>query len=449
MFKIDPLFFFTPNRLDLVIKLIYGESILRKSNAKYPRTIYKKHLFSITGGNGKFKEWGNIPPKVGFNAFVEVFRSLIGGTAENFPPVRVNNQFRLNNGAHRIVAAFLQKKPISVLMEFESREANADYTFFRKGNRFRYRFSQNDLDYVLLKLFEVNPTLGVLVVFPTMRNKKVIESLKSHEKYFLERSFRLNWRAKNKILHFLYPESQNFINLNSLNTHRAFNDRFNLPGKLRLFFFCDTDTNNLAELKHFLRGHFNLPNGSIHSQDNSDEIRDLLEVLLLKNSRKHLHKFNLAFGKSMRTTIDTLSYSVSEMGVVGSSPLALIGIRNSRDIDIISRSHCQTTKNDKFDIDNSRWIEKGFNLDELLDNPKNYVSIYGVKYVAVRNIIKFKLLRRKRKDFIDIFKYVWFEISDCYTFVLTLVQFIKGHIKLLRNLYRKCIKALFRTKPKA
>ena len=434
--RLDPIECFTSNRIDLVFKLIYGESINRNSQAKFPSEIYKKHLFSITGGSSKFIEHGNNPPKVGFGEFDNTFKSLIRGKVEEFPPVQVDIDLRLNNGAHRVVAGFLQKKKISAVVEEKPRGTKADYNFFKKANRWRYRLNQENLDYALLRLANINPRIQILIVFPSMRNKIVIDELRKQKDFFLERSFRLNPIAKSKLLHFLYPQPENFVNLNPQNILNAFRDRFNAPGKLRVFFFENQDLAFLPSLKLDMRKRYNLPIGSLHTPDSFTEAIHLLEILLIKNSRKSLHSFDLKYAHELRQSWEQYQNFVTEAEIVGSSPLALLGIRHARDLDMIFHSEFEIDLTSKFDVHNSYWRNKGFNVDELIVNPRNFMCIYGIKLVSLQNLFRFKILRHEPKDLRDLLLIISHFLKEGAILFYTAKHFMAGYLRILLNFSR-------------
>jgi hypothetical protein len=438
--RLDPIQCFTSNRIDMIFKLIYGESIKHNSRATYPREVYKKHLFSITGGTGKFVEHGNNPPKAGFTEFDETFKSLINGNVKVFPPVRVDLNLHLNNGSHRVVAGYLQDKEISAEVDEKPRGIKADYRFFKKANRWRYRLNEENLDYALLRLAKINPRIQFLVVYPSMRNKVLLAELRNHENFFLERSFRLNPIAKSKLLQFLYPEPENFINLNPQNSHNAFRDRFNTPGKLRIFFFENNEYPFLSRLKHDMRNRYRLPSGSIHTPDSFTEAIHLLEVLLIKNSRKNLHSFNLKCAHELRHSWAELQNSPVEREIVGSYALALLGMRHARDLDLIFHSGNKIDPTERYDVHNLYWEDKGFNVDELIVNPRNFMCIYGIKIVSIENLFRFKLLRHELKDLRDLLLILSHRFKSKFSSIDTLKHFVIGHLRILRNLSRMLAK---------
>jgi hypothetical protein len=431
--RISPLECFTSNRLDLSFKYIYGQAVLSQSTSEYPLKVYKNHLFVITGGNGKFIEYGNNPAKEGFDTFVETFHSLLHGKAKDFPSVRVDRELKLNNGAHRVVAALLQRQMISVVFDEAPRGISADYSFFQKNNTLRYRLNQVDLDYALLKLAELNQNIKILVVYPSVRNHALFDELRLYKEFFLERNFRLNVVAKRKILQFLYPETENFVNLNARNLENAFRDRFNAPGKLRIFFFESRDDNFVTNLKLELRSKYSLPTGSLHTQDNHKESMNLLEVLLNKNSRRNLHNFDLNFAKTIQRNLSRFSEIDANVCVVGSSPLNLLSIRKSRDLDLLSRHEGLISENSGLDLHNQYWKKMGFNVDDILDNPRNFITIFGVKYVSCLNLIWFKIRRHEKKDLLDIAKIIRHKMLGLLLVFPTFRHYLKGHLRTLKS----------------
>lgn len=87
--------------------------------------------------------------------------------------------------------------------------------------------------------------------------------------------------------------------------------------------------------------------------------------------------------------------------VDSSSVLSLYGLREARDIDYLSNVE-PLPKSDVYDLHNSYIRYYGCDLDELIDNPKNYFYFFGVKYVSLNRLRIMKKNRGEQKDKVDL-----------------------------------------------
>ncbi len=81
-----------------------------------------------------------------------------------------------------------------------------------------------------------------------------------------------------------------------------------------------------------------------------------------------------------------------------------------------------------------------FNIDEILDNPKNYIMVFGVKYVSIRNVSKFKLYRHERKDVVDLWLISKSHLKFAHNAAIAFFHFYKGYLREIRNLLRRFAK---------
>ena len=203
------------------------------------------------------------------------------------------------------------------------------------------------------------------------------------------------------------------------------------------FFFESSELNFSVGLKTGLRDRYNLLNGSIHTPDKHKESMDLLEVLLLKNSRHNIHNFDATYAKKISAKIDKLEQLGKSTQVVGSTPLALLGLRDSRDLDLIFPSNSVPATSSGFDSHNAYWEKMKFNVDELLENPKFFMKVYGVKYVSIGTLSNFKLRRGEVKDFKDLSLIAASKIRGLSIQVKTINHGMIGYLRLAHNLWRK------------
>lgn len=117
------------NRFDIKIKVLYALELETNSKYDFYKKIYKNHLMLWNG----FKE--RYPRKEKFEHFDISFKNTLNDIKTNgFSPeistVPVDMNFYPTNGAHRIAACILYKKPIYINMVFDRSNVFFDERYF-------------------------------------------------------------------------------------------------------------------------------------------------------------------------------------------------------------------------------------------------------------------------------------------------------------------------------
>ena len=119
--------------------------------------------------------------------------------------------------------------------------------------------------------------------------------------------------------------------------------------------------------------------------------------------------------KQLFNHINKINLNQREYSIFGSGPLSIRGLRKSNDIDIIVRaaifenlkernqvlitkSGFEVIKIGNIEIFNS-WYPGEWDIDELIDNSE---TIEGYPFVRMDEVLKWKKLRMKPKDVLDI-----------------------------------------------
>ena len=132
----------THKRFDVVIKYLYAAN----QSSEFYKSMYKTHLYV----------WNNFcegtPYKRGFEAFDKSFKSVINNFDET-PPVPVNAEGHIPNGAHRLAAALYLNKDIKTrnTNDKENYTIIADHKLFLRKGLKKFCMQRAAIEYAKLK----------------------------------------------------------------------------------------------------------------------------------------------------------------------------------------------------------------------------------------------------------------------------------------------------------
>jgi hypothetical protein len=171
-----------------------------------------------------------------------------------------------------------------------------------------------------------------------------------------------------------------------------------------------------------MRGVYGVGLASCHSTDNYDET--CLAINLICNSNSLHHITNSSPDKYIETfntvnffkqIIKKTGQDVSDYVLDSSVVMALYGIRDAKDVDYLTvNPDCyyieQQAKNSSAKSIECHDMEMDYhnkNIQDLVNNPKNYFIFNGVKFLSLRQLLLFKqnrfLKTKDKKDKYDIY----------------------------------------------
>ncbi len=165
---------------------------------------------------------------------------------------------------------------------------------------------------------------------------------------------------------------------------------------------------HLKKIKEKIRSIYKIHYHSIHSSDNHEETMRYSKLFFDYNSQKFLtkrtgifyNKFESILEKFIISKIDHHNFVFS-----GSAVMAALGLREPKDLDVFHTKELLLPH--ELSSHNSQIIYlKGYSINELIFNPKNYFYYMGYKFLNLNIILKMKVNRYsdkpKEKDKIDI-----------------------------------------------
>ena len=158
---VDAKQFLTPQRLDLVCKLIYIDCYIKNKNLDYATELYTEHIRAFS--EGTFIEPGN-PKKNSIekyiNSFNEMIRKCSKGISHKQSVVPVGADGNILDGAHRTAIAIYFNIPIPIV-KINNAKVNYDYKHFK-----RYGLKQEYLDFISYNYILWKDNIYIACVWP-------------------------------------------------------------------------------------------------------------------------------------------------------------------------------------------------------------------------------------------------------------------------------------------
>jgi hypothetical protein len=166
----------------------------------------------------------------------------------------------------------------------------------------------------------------------------------------------------------------------------------------------------LVGVKERIRAALGMGNHSLHITDTWDEARRIGDAVLNANglhllNHKRYRRF-AAFDRdlsALAARLDEGAVGREHVSVVGSGVLSIYGLRDARDLDvIIAPAHLEAAAKSGLEPNNNHWESHGFDIRQLLYDPRNYFRFDGIKFLSLDQLIKLKTKRGEAKDSVDL-----------------------------------------------
>ena len=398
--------FLSPNRFDLIAKLIYVKFRDLKIQSDFARRLYLEHINAF---NGYVENDGS--NKIGKEAFLNSFNNVIdsirdyGFLLESEIPLSESNS--IIDGAHRTAAAIYYNKDILVKKK-QAPNPNYNFNFFLKRGLKRQYLDAMAIEYATIK----NNTYAVLI-WPSAegKEKELSEILNSYGEIAYRKDVYLTSEGSVQLVKHAY-KSEKWLGNEKNNFIGARNKAswcFEKSGPLRVFLF--ESSKDLIKMKEEIRKVFNISKHAVHINDTKEETLELCGLLFNDNS---LHWLNYSIVKNFpwfnRLHTHFCNWLIKEglnpidFCIDGSATLGAYGIREVRDLDYLYFGDYKkiSTGFKEIDCHNEELLFHSCCRDEIIFNPENYFYYFGVKYISLRNILNAKSKRKEKKDLVDI-----------------------------------------------
>lgn len=172
---------------------------------------------------------------------------------------------------------------------------------------------------------------------------------------------------------------------------------------LRVYYLRRESVSEVFALKEHIRSIFGIANHSIHISDTPEEAMEMTRVLCNRNSVDLLQYGHPGRFSELIPGLDRVKRAAENAGVKNgtyvidsSSVLGLYGLRKTRDIDFIARSHREEEVmriNTGADSHHEYLPQYGVSADDLILNPRNYFWFRNIKLTSLEMVERLKQFR--------------------------------------------------------
>ena len=393
----------TPNRIDVIFKLLYLK--LKTLGAKkISKKLYDKHIYYIT--NGLYIEEGSSKSSLKnyIDEFDNLFKSLKNnGFDSNISIIPLSIKGCISNGSHRLAASIYLNIPEVKVEKTKNKKHVYDCNFFIKRG-----INKELIELAVLEFLNLTENNYLAIIWPSA-NKKV-NYLDVFSEIIYDKKLVLNPRAAQSFVAEIYKE-QKWVGSFEDGYGGAISkvsETFKNYSSLHLIFFKENSLKRVQQTKKLLRRKFNIGKASIHITDNSFETMDIGSIVLNDNSIHFMkygipYRFSSIFNnlKLFREILIQKKIDINSLVISGDTVMSIYGIKSSNTIEYLSIK--------PIDIEVENFHNEMININyydeligELIYNPKNYFYFSGFKFLKLNLIKKFKIKRKEPEDDLDL-----------------------------------------------
>jgi FkbM family methyltransferase len=397
-----------PQRFDLLIKLIYGRSLIERWNTGWPETLYCEHIAAFNG----FKEDAS---KIGKDAFVKDFTSLVldiqlNGYSADQSIIPSDDKGIILDGAHRTAACALLNQSVRVLRTPKAAPVYNSSWFTSRG------LSSGASDAAALEYISWSPNCRFITIFPAAngRDQELEQLVNDSADVVYEKRVYLENHGPRLLVWQIYRKEPWVGEANTAwsGTQSKANGCFPLGhGTVRTYLIEPKPSTDLRVLKDRIRALFNVANHSIHINDSHSETLIIGRSLLNANSVHFLNNATLTYLPNFWRLLTKFESAVLSQGdsldrfcIDGSAVLSAYGIRDCRDIDFIHTGLDDLSFGDPNAIGSHNLCASYHvtSTDDIIFNPSNHFYFHGIRFVSIGSVRAMKEKRSEGKDLDDI-----------------------------------------------
>lgn len=387
-----------PSRLDIAAKYLYLD--LRGKCPEYAKKVYLEHMRVMTKGSFVEPYSDKNSPEKFLDFFDELYENIKKeGYSADVSPIPVDKNYRIMDGAHRVAICIKQgtKVPVVVLpMEAEYDNYNQEY-FVKHG------IKENILDEIIRCYVRLCEKCVCINIWPSAKgHEEELESIITKEfEVIYRKKVEFNETGAFYYLAQIYQEYSWAQNSDEgfSGVYRKLLPCFPSFDPVRTIIAEIDDYDKLISVKEHMRSLFDLDKHSLHITDNKNETIQMTDIILSDNTIRFLNKCNALQYKNTFKLLEEakqLAHQYSDICFTGSVVLALFGIRQANDLDYI------VYQDDVPESHNSLLPLYGIDKEQALYQADLQFDFFGLKFLSLECIKKFKERRAESKDFDDI-----------------------------------------------
>ncbi|EOD81599.1 hypothetical protein D515_02569 [Grimontia indica] len=400
-------------RIDIVVKLIYLESVVKGFKSIFFDDLYREHLECFSNGN--ISEPGNDRKNDFFSfeeSFLETYESIkVSGFDEIKSLVPVSNGTTIIlDGAHRTTCAIYLREKVKVI------DVNSPPKKFDVGYFIREGLPGIYIDHICKKYIEMreDKSFHAICIWPVGFNflKSIDKEINENFEVIRKKRISLNNNGAHNFLSQIYSHDDwvgNYENdYQGVSTKREACFKRNKSEFMLYFVESDKDLKYVTDFKNNLRSKFGFGKHLLHITDNNQESKQIAELLLNENSISMLNNSyptkSKRFQEKLHLFIEQIEMSNirrDQVCIIGGGVLAALGIRDTQDIDYIY-SGDDPCLNGDFDFKNKDFSNYKFSVDQILNSPDKHFYYLGLKFCSLEIVRELKTDRSEPKDIDDI-----------------------------------------------
>ena len=341
--SIDARELLVPERFDIAIKSHYARLWLNQTGKTWREYAYFEQALRITGPGLDLYEYDGMG-KQGLARFLNEFHCLLADLdPARVPLVPVDFTHAAFDGVHRISAAIAMGRPVNCVKIDSATNSRATAAFFH-GNSHGHSPLPNDiLEESAIEYCRIKDTTAIALIFPVVASEeKAIHELAEVSDVVYRKDIILSPKGGEALLRQVYQGHQWFAQ-NGMGEGFLNKQRYCFPftGVLRVLLLDRINPNTLRPAKERIRSIYDLGNHSIHITDSSEETLRVARVVFNRNSVALL---DMGIGKLpnfheklflYRNWLEASDIDEEEVCIDGSAILALLGLRECRDLDFL------------------------------------------------------------------------------------------------------------------
>ena len=388
----DPMTLLNSDRLDVMAKVIYLE--LKDKAPEHARALYLEHIRVMTKDSFVEYDGGKTKKEDFLKSFDALYQDMQEhGYSENGLPIPVDQNGCLMDGAHRAAAAMVLQIPVRIVkIDVDAEYDHYDYRYFRE-----HAMNEDYLDEMVLRYTELDPEVGCVNLWPSAKghDPEAEKILEDRFGIFYKKEVTLNENGAFNYLAQIYREYSWAKNDGDgfSGVYRKLVPCFPTFDPIRVYLIHVKDFSKVTEVKEELRSIYQLEKHSLHATDNHQETVDMARLLLSSNSIFFMNHCNsTAFHSTFRLLAEAQKMNLSETVFTGSIVLALYGIREADDLDYLTLNQNDPDSHDKY------ISLYGMTLNDAIYNPENWFTYFGMRFLTLERVRKFKEARKESKD---------------------------------------------------
>lgn len=412
LLSVDATLLLVPDRFDIAIKALYARLWLAGCAQRWRNYAYFEQALRITGPELEINEHDG-SGKSGIDQFLTSFHRLLTDVdPSEIPMVPVDGNWCAFDGSHRVAAAIVMGRKVEVAQIDTASTSYPSAAYFLGRSHGHKPCPSEILDEAAIEYCRIKNGLVLALIFPSVASDKfAIDCLKEVGEIVYRKDVILSTLAGASLLKQAYLGHQwlEQEGEDSGFAHKV-SSCFPFQGTVRAILLDKCNLTALREIKERIRSHYCIGNHSIHCTDGDDEVLRLARVLFNENSLDLLRmgvRASPDFHRQLflyRDWLEENALDEEAFCIDGGSILALLGLRETRDIDFLYHGDPSRLPRLPVKIDCHNEME-AFHVESIADivgDPRMHCWYMGVKFCSPALVLQMKGRRNESKDRADV-----------------------------------------------